>query len=106
LEDIGTVFIRGEGCDACNKLGFADQTVAAEVIVTDYQLLRHIREGSMSDAYRYWKNNMHGQDYIKDAVRKLSEGILDPYITEKRLGMPLTLEPGDAQFEGGDGEKS
>lgn len=94
------VHIRGEGCDQCKQAGFTDQTVAAEVIVTDHTILKHIRRGSIGDAYQYWRGTMRGKTFIEDAVSKIESGLLDPHMTELRLGVPLTFDPTDIQNMG------
>jgi type II secretory ATPase GspE/PulE/Tfp pilus assembly ATPase PilB-like protein len=88
------VYIRGEGCSACDNLGFVGQTVVSEVIVTCYQLLGHIRSGRMSDAFSYWINEMSGKTFVEDAIDKIKMGILDPYMTEQRLGASLSTAMG------------
>ncbi len=92
------VHIRGKGCPHCNNFGFAGQTIAAEVIVTDHTLLKHVRNGSISNAYQHWRENMKGRTVIQDAIQKIERGILDPHMTEIRLGIPLNFDYTDLQF--------
>ncbi|MDR2893677.1 MAG: Flp pilus assembly complex ATPase component TadA [Deltaproteobacteria bacterium] len=86
------VCIRGKGCKTCKNVGFVEQTVAAEVIATNQTLLNYVRNGSTLDAYSYWRNSMGGKTYIEDAISKIEAGILDPRMTELRLGVPLNFD--------------
>jgi type II secretory ATPase GspE/PulE/Tfp pilus assembly ATPase PilB-like protein len=97
------VKVRGEGCSECDGLGFTGQTVVAEVIVTNYQLLGHIRNGHMSDAYSYWINEMSGKTFVEDAIDKIKQGILDPFMTEQRLGASLSTAMGGEQYSRNEG---
>lgn len=99
IDNHDEIHIRGKGCPHCDNFGFIDQTVAAEIIVTDNTLLKHIRHGSMADAYDYWRKTLGGKTYIQDAIEKMEKGILDPYMTEERLGVPLTYD----SYEGAGG---
>jgi type II secretory ATPase GspE/PulE/Tfp pilus assembly ATPase PilB-like protein len=102
VANLGNVYVRGEGCEQCRSLGFIGQTVASEVIVTNHQLLSKIRNGRMMDAYEFWLKSMGGKTYVQDAIDKINEGILDPYVTEQRLGTTLgTTIYGDEQYAGG-----
>ncbi len=83
------VHILGLGCDQCDHLGIAGQTVAAEVIVTDETFLRHIRKGETDKAYEYWLGDMNGRTYTQHALEGIRQGRLDPYLSELRLGVPL-----------------
>jgi len=88
------VHIRGRGCEKCDYLGLIGQTVAAEVIVTDEHFLRQIHQGHYNKAYNYWLKDMGGRTYIQQAIEGISQGYLDPYLTELRLGVPLDFEHG------------
>jgi type II secretory ATPase GspE/PulE/Tfp pilus assembly ATPase PilB-like protein len=99
VADLGSVFVRGEGCEKCSKLGFNEQTVASEVIVTNYELFQKFRIGGTSEAYNFWINSMKGKTYIQDAIDKINSGILDPYMTEKKIDAPLdSIIYGDKQY--------
>lgn len=98
VNDIGKVFVRNpRGCEHCDGYGFIDQTVAAEIIVTDETFLKHIRQGNMSAAYEHWIEHLRGKSHIQDAIEKIERGILDPYMTEKRIGVPLTYNMANAK---------
>ena len=88
---LDSVYIRGRGCEKCDNLGIASQTVASEIIVTDEVFLRHVRQGNSDKAYDYWLKSQENQTYIQHAIEGISEGRLDPYLTELRLGVPLNF---------------
>ena len=88
---LDSVHIRGRGCGQCDDLGIVSQAVASEIIVTDEVFLRHVRQGNSDKAYEYWLKNMEGRTYVQHAIDGISEGRLDPYLTELRLGVPLNF---------------
>lgn len=94
------VFVRGDGCDACKGFGFIGQTVAAEVIAMDPELLRLLRDEQILEAYRYWRTVMGGMTYIEHALEGIRAGLLDPVKTEERLGVPLTFNTFFDQADG------
>lgn len=77
------------GCEHCKQLGIVGQTVAAEVIVTDDNLLGHLRKGDYNAAEEYWLNTSGGRTYVQHAVEHINNGIVDPTLAEIRLGVPL-----------------
>lgn len=84
----GTVFVRGNGCEHCQNQGLLGQTVAAEVISLDQEMLALLRQNKMREAYMQWKEK-GGQSYIEHAVDLVKRGIVDPAIATSRLGVPL-----------------
>lgn len=54
LDDRESVFVRGAGCERCRKRGLIGQTVAAEIIATDQEMLGYLREGNFPRAQEYW----------------------------------------------------
>ena len=86
------MYVRGNGCDACRHRGVIGQTVAAEVIAMDWQLLQYLREDQAGQAYTYWLNDMHGLTHVAHALKLISEGMVDPYNAEERLGVNLDFD--------------
>ena len=84
------VHVRGKGCEYCDHMGFVDQTVIAEIIITDDKFLEYVRKSDFSGAQDYWIMQ-GGQTIVEDAISKIEEGILDPYTTVMQLGKPLTF---------------
>jgi len=83
------VHIRGEGCAECSGMGIIGQTVASEIVTTDHVILRNIRAGNMEAAYKHWRHEQNGQTFVSHAIDLIEQGIIDPYLTELRLGVPL-----------------
>jgi type II secretory ATPase GspE/PulE/Tfp pilus assembly ATPase PilB-like protein len=81
--------VRGEGCDHCNHMGLSKQSVVSEVIVTDNELLGHIKDGNWDKAVEYWHSQLDGHTYVEHALEGITSGRFDPYFTEIRLGVPL-----------------
>lgn len=91
LDDRSGVYVRGQGCDHCNKRGLIGQTVAAEIIATDQEMLGYLRDGNIPRAHEYWVKEKGGQSYVQHAVDLIKAGLVDPYIAEERLGVPLNF---------------
>ena len=89
LPDQGGVYVRSKGCEKCRDLGLVSQTVAAEVIALDQRMLGHLREGKIADAYDYWLKEKRGKSYVQHALDLIRQGMVDPYLAEERLGVPL-----------------
>jgi type II secretory ATPase GspE/PulE/Tfp pilus assembly ATPase PilB-like protein len=90
-DDIENVYVRGDGCENCMKRGFIGQTVAAEFIATDQEMLSYLSAGNTSRAHEYWVKEKEGKSYVKHAVELIKAGLVDPYIAEERLGVPLNF---------------
>ncbi|MBF0482499.1 MAG: Flp pilus assembly complex ATPase component TadA, partial [Desulfovibrionaceae bacterium] len=88
-ENIENVYVRGEGCERCNRRGLSSQTVAAEVVATDQAMLGFLRAGNTEKAYEHWKIEYNGVDYVQHALQLIQAGTVDPYLAEERLGVPL-----------------
>lgn len=94
------IFVQGAGCDHCHNLRITGQTVAAEVIVADQIMLTHLRDGKYEKAQRYWKEEQGGRSYIEHAIELIAVGLLDPYLAETRLGVPLNFSKAFEEFKG------
>ncbi len=84
------VHVRGEGCEHCNKRGLIGQTVAAEIVATDQEILGYLRTGDVARAYEYWEGT-GGTSYVSHALDLIKAGLVDPYLAEERLGVPLNF---------------
>lgn len=85
------VHIRGKGCDHCNGYGFVGQMVAAEVVNVDHTMLKHLRNDDLLSAREYWIRQ-GGITHIAHAKRLLEQGLVDPEMTETRLGVPIDYD--------------
>jgi type II secretory ATPase GspE/PulE/Tfp pilus assembly ATPase PilB-like protein len=91
LDDQEGVCVRGEGCEHCRKRGQIGQTVAAEIIATDQEMLGYLSAGNMPRAHEYWTKEKEGRSYVDHAVDLIKTGLVDPYVAEERLGVPLNF---------------
>ncbi|MDR2055449.1 MAG: Flp pilus assembly complex ATPase component TadA [Desulfovibrio sp.] len=96
-EIMSKVFVRGEGCEHCKKMGLSGQTVVAEVVELDMEMLSLLRDGKMYEAHKIW-HDKGNPTYIEHAIELLRQGIIDPVTARIRLGVPLNynkwFEPG------------
>ena len=84
------IYLRGEGCPRCDGMGLIGQKVAAEVIpVTDRKFLELLQQNRLSDARKYWLDEMRGQTHVSHALARIEAGEVDPAIAEERLGVTL-----------------
>lgn len=89
------VFVRGSGCDYCKDSGHPGlhrQTVVAEVIGLDAQLLALLRERKREEAREYWLTELRGMTYLEHARHLIAAGVLGPMITEEMLAMPIDAD--------------
>lgn len=94
------IYVRGDGCEHCDKQGLRGQTVTAEVISLDQDMLALLRNGKMLDAHNMWKEK-GGKSYIEHALELVKKGILDPFIATSRLGVPLNFNKFSDQSQKG-----
>lgn len=81
---------RGCGCSKCAGSGINGRTVAAEVIVPDHVIQRHIREGNNSEAWMHWRKK-GGMTALEHGILKMRKGLIDPYELEEYLGF-MTID--------------
>ncbi len=89
------IFVRGHGCEHCKDSGHPGlhrQTVVAEVVALDAELLALLRERRREEARRYWLTELHGMTYLEHARHLIATGILGPMITEEMLAMPIDAD--------------
>ena len=89
------VCIRGSGCKHCMESGHPGlhrQTVVAEVIAVDRQLLVLLRQRQHEEAKKYWLSDLGGMTYLEHARHLIMSGVLDPAITEEMLAMPINAD--------------
>lgn len=92
ITDMDQIHIRGEGCAECAGMGIIGQTVAAELVPTDPVILGAIRNGNMDAAYKHWRNELNGRTFVDHALELIQTGVIDPCLTELRLGVPLDYD--------------
>jgi general secretion pathway protein E len=87
--DISSAHVVGEGCKACNGSGIAGRSVVAEVVVPDRAMMTFIKQGEKTLAIEYWRAR-GGLTMLDMAVKKINEGLCDPFQAEEEVG-PLNL---------------
>ena len=87
-------YVVGPGCSHCNKMGIVGQTVAAEVIAVDPEMLALLRTPGtgIQQAREYWLQDKQGQTYVQHAIELIRQGLVDPIRAEERLGVPIDFE--------------
>lgn len=87
--------VRGPGCAACGGMQVIKRTVCAEVIVPDFQMLKHFRTQKSIEAYEYWRSqadgdphsdNMLGKTVLEHALVKVRDGMCSPHDVEELMG--------------------
>jgi type II secretory ATPase GspE/PulE/Tfp pilus assembly ATPase PilB-like protein len=84
------VFVKGGGCDHCNRTGIVGRTVVAETVITDQKLMEYLRKKDRIAAIDYWRRDQSAITMLEHAIHKVSLGVVDPFDTESVIG-PLTL---------------
>lgn len=87
---VENTYVRGEGCSCCRGSGTKGRTVAAETIITDQHLMAHIRQFDRIKAMEYWRRDQEGTTMLEDAIRKINDGLVDPFQAELVVG-PLSM---------------
>lgn len=82
-----------DGCPHCNQ-GVKGQTVVAEVVLPNYDILKLIRDGQDIEAEELWRRgrkarfdepDCEGKTAFEHALYKMSQGILDPLTIEENF---------------------
>lgn len=98
------LFRNNKGCDSCTS-GVVGQTVVAEVILPDHEMLTHFISGEDHKAWHHHKA-MGGDTIIDHAHEKIIEGICDPRDIEVKIGLiTMDLVMDDSKFEYSEMEK-
>ena len=86
------IFLRGHGCQHCKDSGHPGlyrQTVVAEIVNLDAEILALLREHRREEARTYWLTELRGMTYLEHARHLIATGVLGPMITEEMLAMPI-----------------
>lgn len=84
--DINKAHVLGDGCGNCNMSGTVGRTVVAEVIVTDNELMKFIRNGDRIGAIDYVRREQAVLSMLDHAILKINAGIIDPFQAEDVVG--------------------
>jgi general secretion pathway protein E len=77
----------GPGCPHCAGRGTIGRTVVAEVIRTDATFCQFLRDGKKAAAHDYWLTELSGKTVAQHAVDKVAEGLADPRMAERVVGL-------------------
>lgn len=84
--DLKSAYVLGDGCPHCNGTGTVGRTVVAEVVVTDNQLMKFIRDGDRIGAIDYVRREQAGASMLDHAIIKINAGLIDPFQAEDVVG--------------------
>ena len=89
LGDIGVrqIYVRGVGCDVCDKKGFLGRVKAGEIIITDNEFLSRALGGDHNGAVKYWIENLGGRTLKESAIELMLTGRIDPSELERWVGL-------------------
>lgn len=95
-KDPDSLYLRGPGCEHCNK-GFTGRTVVAETIEVTPQLLDLYADGQRADMRKYWlaptdKGGLGGMPVLHHALAKVGAGICDINEVEEEVDLASTYE--------------
>jgi general secretion pathway protein E len=80
------VYVQGAGCPHCRHTGVIGRTVVAEVVITDLELMRQIREGDRIAARHHIRENQKSMTMLQHAIEKINAGLVDPFQAEEVVG--------------------
>ncbi|MCL1785918.1 MAG: Flp pilus assembly complex ATPase component TadA [Alphaproteobacteria bacterium] len=81
------VFVRGKGCELCDKKGFLGRIKAGEIIITDNEFLERALGGDRTGAMKYWLENLNGRTLKESAMELMLKGAIDPSELERWVGL-------------------
>jgi type II secretory ATPase GspE/PulE/Tfp pilus assembly ATPase PilB-like protein len=89
LGEIGArqIFVRGPGCELCDKKGFMGRIKAGEIIITDNEFLERALGGDRSGAVKYWLEVLNGRTLKESAIELMLKGVIDPSELERWVGL-------------------
>jgi general secretion pathway protein E len=90
---LAKVRMTGAGCSHCSGRGTIGRTVIAEVIRTDAKFCELLREGRKAAAHEYWVRECGGISVAQHALQKVLEGLVDPRMAERVIGMLPEPDP-------------
>lgn len=84
--DVDRAYVQGDGCGECRRSGTIGRTVVAEVVITDDTLMSFIRRNDRLEALNYIRNKLGVESMLDHTIRKINEGIVDPFLAESIVG--------------------
>jgi type II secretory ATPase GspE/PulE/Tfp pilus assembly ATPase PilB-like protein len=81
------IYVRGPGCEMCDKKGFFGRVKAGEIIITDNEFLNRALSGDAVGAVRYWLEELDGRTLKEAAIELMLRGQIDPGELERWVGL-------------------
>lgn len=81
------VKFQGPGCSNCHNTGLIGRLVVAEILTPSKKLLTTIKGGNDLETLKVWRESRNGTTILTSAIKKISEGIVDPLHVEKEIGV-------------------
>lgn len=72
------VFLKGEGCEHCERRGIVRRTAIAEIIPPDLAFMRKFRESGKAEAQAFWVREQSGITKNMHLIQRINEGLVDP----------------------------
>jgi type II secretory ATPase GspE/PulE/Tfp pilus assembly ATPase PilB-like protein len=91
LTHLNEIYLQGDGCAHCRKLGVTTRTVVAEVLVSTHGFMKVFREQGAGEARNYWVKEMGGITKTAHTLMKVRAGLIDPRMAETIVG-PLDFD--------------
>lgn len=85
IEDTSGIYVAA-GCSKCRNSGAAGRTVVAEVIETNMDIMRTLRQSGAAEARALWVCKYGGITKTAHMVRRIKEGLIDPAHAEASIG--------------------
>lgn len=86
------VHVQGPGCPTCRNTGVTGRTVVAETVVTDLELMKHIRNGDRIAAMSHIRESQKSISMLQHAIQKINAGLIDPFAAEEVVGALDAIE--------------
>lgn len=81
---VDQVFLKGSGCNHCND-GIKGRSVIAEVCMPTQQFMTVFQTQGKAAARSYWVKSMNGITKNAHLLRRINEGLIDPFLGERRV---------------------
>jgi len=88
------IFVRGAGCELCDKKGVSGRIKAGEIIITDNEFLaralgdrRSSAPVQADSAVKYWLEVLNGRTLKESAMELMLKGTIDPSELERWVGL-------------------
>jgi type II secretory ATPase GspE/PulE/Tfp pilus assembly ATPase PilB-like protein len=84
--NLSKTYLAGDGCPDCKNRGEYGRVALAEVIKTNDEMMRLLRDGHRTKAINYWRAN-GGMTIQEAAIQRINEGLISPFAAEEAIGI-------------------